>query len=494
MTIQGRIPGDLGRITRERLILQQHLDEGRDLETDVRIVERQTTYQNTVSENILGIFRPPTERKAVIADMKLIHAFEEKKLKVPSFLEAGPRKILHHDPQKVRAAIVTTGGLAPGLNCVIHNIVKRHCKIYSIDKMRGKVFGVYDGFRGLCSLADNLIELDPNLTEGWLDQGGSKLGNVRYYHNGRRNKEVIPQMVEVITTNLQNIGIDILYVIGGDGSLEVAHAIALANPAISVVGIPKTMDNDILWVWQSFGFNTAVEQAAQVINTLHSEAESTRRIGLIELFGAESGFVAANASLASGHVDLVLIPEVFQLLSKKTMETDQRYEEAVQNYLDEIVNHIGKTLRSELHNPHTIVVVAEGVGSILEKEEVHIDGVKINKDTFAKQLQAIISKRVRDAHGREIEVFINQPRHYIRSASANPHDQIYCERLGALAVDNALAGYTDFMISQWLTEFVLVPLHLVEGHQKGIPVNGMFWKQVVSSTGQPLSAVEQVVT
>lgn len=96
-----------------------------------------------------------------------------------------------------------------------------------------------------------------------------------------------------------------------------------------------------------------------------------------------------------------------------------------------------------------------------------------------------------DAHGRPVEVFVNQPRHHIRAVAANAHDQIYCERLGALAVDNALAGYTDFMISQWLTEFVLVPLTLVEAGKKSIPVNGMFWKQVVSTTGQPLSPAEQ---
>jgi 6-phosphofructokinase 1 len=117
---------------------------------------------------------------------------------------------------------------------------------------------------------------------------------------------------------------DILYVIGGDGSLKTAHEIAVRNPTRSVVGLPKTMDNDVLWVWQSFGFDTAVEQATRVINTLHSEAEATRRICVVELFGAESGFVAANAVLGSGHVDAVLIPEVFKALTVDDAEDSRR--------------------------------------------------------------------------------------------------------------------------------------------------------------------------
>ncbi|PYU36802.1 MAG: ATP-dependent 6-phosphofructokinase, partial [Acidobacteria bacterium] len=248
----------------------------------------------------------------------------------------------------------------------------------------------------------------------------------------------------------------------------------------SIVGIPKTMDNDVLWVWQSFGFDTAVEQATRVINTLRTEAEAARRICLIELFGADSGFVAANASLASGHVDLVLIPEVFKLLS----------EGRALAYLDECVSHIRDIVQQEPHNPHAVVVVAEGVGAALEQKGVRLGKTIVQKDTFMSQFTNLLKNRIVDAHHREVPVFLVQPRYLIRAVPANPHDQIYCERLGALAVDNALAGYTDFMISRWLTEFVLVPMHLAESGKKSIPVNGMFWKQVVSSTRQPLSPAE----
>jgi 6-phosphofructokinase 1 len=475
---------DLRRLTSERLILKSLIDEGKPLETQVSTVSGKSERDNTVGEEVLGIFRPPTARKAVIADIALLEAFKKEVLETPTFLEAGPREHLLYDPQGVRVAIVTTGGLAPGLHSVIHSVVRRHCKIYGLGQAQGKIFGVYDSFKGLCNLADNLVVLSPSTTEEWLDYGGSKLGIVRYYYEERQDEEATNQMVDIISGNLRDNYIDILYVIGGDGSLRVAHKIASKNPERSIVGIPKTMDNDVLWVGRSFGFDTAVEQATRVINVLHREAESTRRICLIELFGAESGFVAANASLASGHVDLVLIPEVFHLL-----EADE-----AQTYLQSTIEYIRRTYRTqrtehqeEHHNPHAVVVVAEGVGTVLEKKGVSVEGQTVNKDKFVDQFADAIRRKMEDARGHL--VFVNQPRHHIRAVPTNPHDQIYCERLGALAVDNALAGYTDFMISHWLSEFVLVPLRLVE-KQKSIPVNGMFWKQVTSSTGQPLSPAE----
>lgn len=472
---------DLGRITSERLILLDHVARGTNLPTKVEVVHDQPKLPNQVSEDVVGLFRSPDARKAVIADMELLQAYQNKGLEQPSFLEAGPRAVLRYDPHTVRAAVVTTGGLAPGLHCVLHSIVKRHVHTYSMDRARGRIFGVYNSFKGLCNLADNLVELNPTMTEEWLDQGGSKLGIVRYYHNNKKGDEAIVEMADVVTTQLLHNRIDILYIIGGDGSLRVVDEIAKRNPTRSIVGIPKTMDNDILWVWQSFGFDTAVEQATRAINTLRSDAEATRRICIIELFGAESGFVAANATLASGHVDVALVPEVFKPLSA----------EQAQRYLDEIVNHIANTVEEERHNPHAVAVVAEGVGTILQNIGASIDGVKVQKESFVNQLTGLIEKRVRDAHGQAVPVFVNQPRHYIRSVPANAHDQIYCERLGALAVDNALGSYTRCMISQWLTEFVLVPTALVKLGQKGIPVNGIFWKQVVSTTGQPLSPTER---
>jgi 6-phosphofructokinase 1 len=466
------------------MILRSHIEEGQAFNTQVSMIADGPEYENTVGEEILGLFTSPGAKKAVIADMTLLEDFERKSLDIPSFLAAGPRRLLRHDPRSVRVAIVTVGGLAPGLHCVIHSIVKRHTDIYGMRRSHGEVFGVYGSYRGLCNLPHNLVALSPQMTEEWLASGGSELGIVRYFPESERGDEAATEdMVECITKNLDNNLIDILYVIGGDGSLKIAHKIALKNPGLSIVGIPKTMDNDVLWVWQSFGFDSAVEQATRVINLLHREAESTRRICLVELFGAESGSVAANASAASGHVDLVLIPEVFNLL-----EAD-----AIYAYMEDIAGYLCQAIQRKPHNPHAVVVVAEGVGTVLGKEKIKIEGKRVNRDNFVDQFTKAITGHVRDAHGRAVAVFVNQPRHHIRAVPANAHDHIYCERLGALAVDNALAGYTDFMVSQWLTEYVLVPLHLVEVGQKSIPVNGMFWKQVISSTGQPLSPVEYPV-
>lgn len=478
------------RIAYENMILKSLLEKGQDLKTDISMVtDKKRFYRNPHDEQVLGRFRHSEARKIATADMSLIEEYRSNGLKIPSFLEAGPRKSLLHNPSKTRAAIVTTGGLCPGLHRVIHSIVTRHHS-YGTNY----IFGIYDSFRGLCHLADNIVELSTTMTEEWLDSGGSRLGSVRYYHNGKKDKANTQQMVTNISENLKNHRIDILYVIGGDGSLKVAHEIAKMNPNRSIVGIPKTMDNDILWVWQSFGFRTAVEEATHFVNTLHSEAASTRRVCLIELFGAESGFVAANATLASGHVDLVLIPEVFSGMGAADIQT----------YMDECIEYIDASVKGTVqgrerpvekrHNIHAVIVMAEGVGTILAEMGMSIRGKKIkDKANFIKVFRDLIQTEVKDTQGEPMDVFENQPRHNIRAVSANPQDQIFCERLGASAVDNALAGYTDFMISQWLTEFVLVPLELVGTGQKGIPLNGTFWKQVINSTGQPLSVVEKAL-
>ncbi len=456
------------RITSERAILRGHQANGTDLPTAVRQLGGPTV-PNPVPEEEIGAYRPSGARKLVTADAEVIAWHHEKGKEPPSFLEAGPRAKLFFDPQTVRAAILTCGGLAPGMNSVVHSIVTRHTNTYSINRSKkGAVLGVYDSLAGLLGRSDGWAELTPALTEGWLDHGGCELGTLRH-----------PKLVEAdykrIADNLASNDLNILYVIGGDGSLTVAHNIALNAANISVVGIPKTMDNDILWVWQSFGFNTAVEKAAEVINTMHAEAQATRRVCILELFGAESGSVAANAALASGHVDLVMIPEAFLPLDPT------QYEPLLNAY----VEHVARRLREHRRAAHAVVVIAEGVGELFRQREVPLAGQPVRPKEFAGQLAALLQGKLKDRNGRVADVFLSQPRHYVRAIPANAYDRTYCARLGALAVDNALAGYTDFMISQWLTEYVLVPLELVTQGKKSIPPGGIFWKQVVETTGQP---------
>lgn len=400
--------------------------------------------------------------------------FHEKGLGLPTFLEAGPRAELRFDPTSVKSAILTAGGVAPGLNSVVHSIVKRHTHTYKGRQTQDSgVFGIFDSFKGLSRSPIDMKSLRPEETEEWLERGGSELGNLRT----NKDHDKLSVLVQRCAENLRHRGVKILYVIGGDGSQKIAHEIATygADPDLCVVGIPKTMDNDLVWVWQSFGFNTAVERATDVINTLNSEASSTRRVCVIELFGAEAGFVAANAALASGHADLVLIPEVFTGLTSAQCE----------DYLRQCVRHLESAVKPEGRPPHAIVIIAEGVSRVLAQNSVTFDGLRIEGSSFTEQFRKHLSERLTNLMGDRLEVFSNSPRHNIRAGKANSHDQIYCERLGALAVDNALAGYSDFMISQWLTEFVLVPLELVIDRRKRIPITGMFWKQVCASTGQP---------
>ncbi len=460
-------------ITSERWILQDWLDRKKDFPPEVEILLT-AKYENPVPESELGSYRAPDRRKCVTADLEVIEELAKKGRKIPGFLEAGPRKMLAFDEPRreddaLNVGVVTTGGLAPGLNSVVHSIVERHLNTYSsLASKGGTVYGVLDSFEGLAKTDPNLIGLTAETTRDWLHRGGSELGAVRY-------KDLpLEELTGKIVNNLDQLNIRILYVIGGDGSLTAAHSIATQAKNTIVVGIPKTMDNDVLWVWQSFGFNSTVERAAAFINTMHCEAEGTRRIAVLEFFGARSGFVAANAALAAGHVDLVMIPEVFVGLSKA--EAD----EALRTY-EKYLQRKVRQKHTRYKKPSAVVVIAEGVGKVLED-------LKVIKKGEANDFPKVFMNRLGriTAGGRTVKKFVIRPRYYIRSIPANSHDQIYCKRLGALAVDNALAGYTDFMISQWLTEYVLVPLELVAGGEKHVPPGGIFWKQVVASTGQPV--------
>ena len=439
-------------------------------------------FYNPVKEDVIGRYRASDSRINVLSDVTTIEQLVSNGKQIPSFLEAGPRKYLSFNPTSVKAAIVTTGGIAPGLHSVIHAIVQRHHNIYKMNESdHGYIYGIKDGFRGLCRPGQSFIKLTPEITESWLSLGGSQLGSVRYYPK-ESEQQLKPEETQTILVNqisqrLKSSGIDILYVLGGDGSMRVAHEIASKLKNIAIACVPKTMDNDILWVWESFGFTTAVEEATRVINTLHQEAVSTRRICIVGLFGAESGFVAANASLASGKVDLVLIPEIFRMLVKTP--------DACEKYWNACIDHITNKIMNLGEDPHIVIVIAEGVSAILKAYNICIHGVKITNSEEIIKLLCEDLKDIRSTNNDEILTFENQPKHNIRAVAANAHDQIFCERLGALVVDNALAGYTDFMISQWMTEYVLIPLSLPISGQKSIPLDGVFWKQVINITGQP---------
>lgn len=286
--------------------------------------------------------------------------------------------------------------------------------------------------------------------------------------------------------------------------MKAAHAVwnyaKDMNRELSVVAIPKTMDNDILWVWQSFGFLSAVEWAKGAIRQLYQEAKANPRVGVIQLFGSDSGFVVSHAALASGVCDLALIPEIEFNMSR-------------------VVEHVKERLKSRFRfgtygeSPYCIILMAENaipkdamryiniseVG-ISEAEKRAIVNFEDNKrrvygktpddlrNAGLKIVSKVLQMKIREMsnpYWSNFYVFTNEPRHLIRSIPPSSSDIIFGERLGSLAVDCGMAGYTDFMISQWLTEYVMVPLQLVVLGRKRIPTNGIFWKSVIAKTGQP---------
>ena len=273
---------------------------------------------------------------------------------------------------------------------------------------------------------------------------------------------------------------------------------------LSVVAIPKTMDNDILWVWQTFGFLSAVEKAREIIDHLATEVESNPRLCVAQLFGSDSGFVVSHAVLASRpkQCDAALIPEVeFSMKRlaehvKSNMSDREEYEfirrglivmaeTAIPNDAQDFTDDkdVGLT-KHEKEAIEKFVALREqnkrkpGQTS----DELRRAGLKIVSKGLKKLLDEAEDVSETEQKLRDVT---NEPRHLLRALPPSCTDIIMGNRLGTLAVDNALAGYTDFMVSQWLTEYVLVPLELVVLGRKRIPETGIFWKSVIAKTGQP---------
>ena len=443
------------------------------LDTEVKRFEL-AKFKNPIHEDRVGRYRSFDSKMCATAEMEIIREYCDNGQEPPSFFEAGPREYLYFNPKDVRIGIVTPGGIAPGLNTVIHSIISMH-KIYGMEQ---DGYGFMGGFRGLAE--DRKDDLTPDKTRDWIHKGGTMLV-------AGREKQDVYKMVN----RLEDNGVHILYVVGGDGSLTAAHQIAQEierrDAKIVVAGIPKTMDNDILWTWESFGFNTAVEEATKAINAIHDETMSTERVCLLSLFGRDAGFVAAHAALASGQADVVLVPEVpFKM--------------------ELLIEYVKNVVRDK---NYALVVLAEGAcpeeySEDDAKKELIKQGLNPDDKTNPKVREYLAEWRLyflKTKFDEEFEgfkdgrhrVFINEPRYLVRSVPPNSFDQRYCQRLADLAVHNALAGFTDFMISQWLTEYVLVPLRLIAEQKdstgkritKKIPPSGIFWKTVISSTRQP---------
>jgi 6-phosphofructokinase 1 len=449
------------------------------------------------------------------------------------FPEAGPRAALYFPPRTganaLNVAVLVSGGIAPGINAVIDGIVQRHW-LYarSHNQAELNIYGLQNGFRALEAFAKSHFLLAPDhevtlgdrklVTSDHANQGGSMLGTSRVDELIDLNQRIA--RLETIVRVLRDNSIDILYVIGGDGSMKAAHAIwsfgkNTPGRPLSVVSVPKTMDNDVLWVWQAFGFLSAVEKAREIIEHLHTEVKSNPRLCILQLFGSDSGFVVSHSVLASatGHCDVALIPEVpfsmiklAKVVKEKMCKRKQRIpyglvvmaETAIPTDATDYATPKGETPKID------IGLSRDEQDEILKFQKLRDDGkriqgqtsdvlraagLKIVKEGLKKLLPGIPLDKDKDPgfhpEWDKLRVLTNEPRHILRSASPSCADIIVGQRLGMLAVDNAMAGDTDFMISQWLTEYVVVPLNLVVLGRKRIPSTGIFWKSVLEKTHQP---------
>lgn len=491
---------------------------------DYRNERNQSLIDNPLNPDRYGKYR--SDDSAISVDVRLHERNADKSLTFP---EAGPRKRILGFPGTLRIAILVSGGIAPGINSVISAILDRHGIYENAYKESTKyhnveTYGCVEGFRGLCE-GGRMILIRSEEVREWANRGGSIIPTARadqlLEEDPVKREGMFYSMVDKLARNHPII--DILYVIGGEGSMRAAHAlwtihkVKYPNRRLSVIGIPKTMDNDILWVWQSFGFLSAVGEATRDIVQLSTEASSNPRIGIMQLFGSSSGYVVSHAALGSNVCHLALIPEMKfnmidvcrymrrRLLEIGTMNRRSPYglivmaETAIpidfQDYMEE--SYVGLTdkektalLDFENNNRHLRGQTPDYLRSaglkivsrVLQKYIQDVMGRGDNKALGSKV--SLEQKIIPDSYWEKFRVFTNEPRHLIRSMQPTVSDVAYGIRLGTMAVDMALAGYTDCMVSQWLTEYVVVPLKLVVLGRKQVPKEGIFWRTVISNTGQ----------
>lgn len=376
----------------------------------------------------------------------------------PSFEVAGPRARIFFDPSRTRAAIATCGGLSPGLNDVIRSLVVHLRERYGV----AEVLGVENGLQGLENPdRPALRTLAADDVETIQQRGGTILGT-------SRGAPPIEGMVDA----LARAGIDQLFAIGGDGTMRGALAIwreiRRRDLPISIVGIPKTIDNDIPFVRRSFGFETAVTLASQAVRSAATEARSVRDgIGLVKLMGRDSGYIAASATLATGEVDFCLVPEVPFVL-------------------DGAAGLLARVAQRLDRRRYAVIVVAEGAAQeLLPAAE--------GRDPSGNRRLADVGSFLRDrlsdhfaGQGRDVRIKYIDPSYLIRSASADAGDSLFCSRLAQNAVHAAMAGKTALLVGYWHGRMTHVPLAALEGRRKTIDPHGELWRNVVETTGQPL--------
>ncbi|MGF1578090.1 MAG: ATP-dependent 6-phosphofructokinase [Gemmataceae bacterium] len=375
-----------------------------------------------------------------------------------SFEEAGPREKVFFKPEETTAAIVTCGGLAPGLNNVIRSVYHELVDNYGVKR----VLGIRNGYKGL----NPQFGLKPiNLTEDYVDSidmlGGTVLGSSRG-----------PQEVSVMADFLESQQIDILFCLGGDGTQRGAYnlhqEINRRKRPIAIVGIPKTIDNDVPYVQMSFGFTTALEKAAEVIRGIHVEARGViNGVGLVKLMGRNAGFIAAGASVISQEVDFTLVPEVpFPL-------------EGENGFLSALEDRLRR-------RAHAVIVVAEGAGQhLFNQTETERDA---SGNIRHQDIGVLLRERIKE-HFHNVNITANvryvDPSYSIRSVPANAYDRFLSDQMARHAAHAAMAGKTGMLVGSMHGLFINIPIPVVVAGEKKVEVEGDLWRAVLTSTRQP---------
>ena len=372
----------------------------------------------------------------------------------PAMESAGPRRMLFFDPAQLTCGIVTCGGLCPGLNDVIRAVVVSLHRHYGVNKTYGFRFG-YEGL--VRRLGHEPVKLTPESVHRIHESGGSVLGSSRGHQDAA-------EMVD----RLKELGVGILFAIGGDGTLRGAQTIgeeaARRGLQLSVVGVPKTIDNDVSFVQRTFGFETAVTEARRATYAANVEAEAARNgIGLVKLMGRDSGFIAAYSALVNNEVNFCLVPEVPFTL--------EGFLSALQ-------------LRLERRS-HAVIVVAEGAGQDLMTSSQGRDASgNVKYGDIGVFLRDAINDHFKRA-GTAITLKYIDPGYTIRSVPATAHDSAFCLLLGQSAVHAGLSGRTNMVVGFWNHQFTHVPISLAVSARKKIDPEGSLWSSVLASTGQP---------
>ena len=386
-----------------------------------------------------------------------VHEFVKRYGSVPKLESAGPHRKIFHDPANTRAAIVTAGGLCPGLN----NVIKGLVEVLAFDYGVKTIYGFRYGYAGLIpDFNYDPILLTPDIVDTIHEEGGTMLGS-------SRGQQDTSRMVDT----LERMGINVLFAIGGDGSLRCARDVSNECRArglkISVVGIPKTIDNDLHFVGRTFGFETAVAASIPAIRSAHAEALGAYHgIGVVKLMGRDSGFIAAYAALANPVVNFCLIPE-----SPFTMEGENGLLRAIER-------------RFESGRSHAVIVVAEGAGQELMEGEVRKDASgNILKKDIGEFLKNEITRHFK-VKGDDVTVKYIDPSYTIRSCPADASDAVLCYRLARMAVHAAMAGRTNCVVGRLNDDYSLVPIPLATIERRKVELSSNLWASVLDATGQ----------